>query len=135
MVQFLIVMTCICAKLVSVAHANRFMKSHWVIFFVFLVHYLKTMFLNSLKIMKKSLITKYNDRCFIIDLLMQHKLFCVNLIGRSWRTWKTNQITPTYLKAGINNLANLKECPSPISTTVVLCVVVPEQPILFICNG
>ena len=32
--------------------------------------------------------------CFIIDLLMQHDLCCINLIGRSWRTWKTNQTTP-----------------------------------------
>ena len=34
--------------------------------------------------------------CFIGDLLMQQKFHSVNLIGRSW-TWKTNQITPTYL--------------------------------------
>ena len=36
-------------------------------------------------------------RCFSADLQMQHEFRCVNLIGRSWRTWKTNQITPTYL--------------------------------------
>jgi hypothetical protein len=26
------------------------------------------------------------DICFIVDLLMEHKFCCVNLIGRSWRT-------------------------------------------------
>ena len=30
---------------------------------------------------------------------MQNELRCVNLIGRSRRTWKTNQITPAYLKS------------------------------------
>ena len=55
-------MTCICAKLVSVAHVNRFMKSHRVYFCVVLVLYLKVMFLNSLKIIKKSPITKYSDQ-------------------------------------------------------------------------
>ena len=35
---------------------------------------------------------------FIIDLLMQTRvLLCVNLINRSWRTWRTNPSTPTYL--------------------------------------
>ena len=34
---------------------------------------------------------------FILDLLMQHKFRCVNLISRSWRTLKTNRITPAYL--------------------------------------
>ena len=34
---------------------------------------------------------------FIIDLLMQHKFRCVNLMGRSWSTWKSNRITPKYL--------------------------------------
>ena len=38
--------------------------------------------------------------CFIMDLLMQHKFCCVDLIGRSWRTWKTNWFTPTYLACG-----------------------------------
>ena len=28
---------------------------------------------------------------------MQHKFCCVHLVGRSWRTWKVNQITPIYL--------------------------------------
>ena len=28
---------------------------------------------------------------------MQYEICCANLIGRSWRTWKTNQIAPTYL--------------------------------------
>ena len=36
----------------------------------------------------------------IIDVLMQHKFHCVNQIGRSWRTWKTNWITPTDLNYG-----------------------------------
>jgi hypothetical protein len=34
-----------------------------------------------------------NWRCFIVDLLTQR----VNLIGRSWRTWKMNKITRIYL--------------------------------------
>ena len=38
------------------------------------------------------------NRCFIIYLVMQHEFSRVNLIGRSWRTWKTSQITPTCLK-------------------------------------
>ena len=63
MVQFLIMMSCICAKLVSVAHANPFIKSHWIYSCVFLVLYLKSMSLSSLKIMKKSPITKYSDLC------------------------------------------------------------------------
>ena len=36
-------------------------------------------------------------RSFIKDLLMQHKFRCVNLIGRSWKTWKNNLLTSTYL--------------------------------------
>ena len=35
--------------------------------------------------------------CFIVDLLMQHKFCSVNLVGRSWRTCKMNQTTPTCL--------------------------------------
>ena len=35
--------------------------------------------------------------CFIEVLPMQHKFCCVNIISRSWRTWKTNQRMPTYL--------------------------------------
>ena len=50
--QFIIVMTCICAKLVSVSHANHFIKSHRIYYCDFLVIYLQTMSLNSLKIMK-----------------------------------------------------------------------------------
>ena len=34
---------------------------------------------------------------FIKDLLMQHKVCCINLIGRSWRIKKPNRITSTYL--------------------------------------
>ena len=37
---------------------------------------------------------------FIVDSLMRHEFCCVNLLGRSWRTVKTNQITPTYLTSG-----------------------------------
>jgi len=37
--------------------------------------------------------------CFIIDLLMQHKICCVNLIGRSRGTYNMYQITSTYLKS------------------------------------
>ena len=34
-------------------------------------------------------------RCFIVDLLMQHKFCHINLnIGRSWRTKTPNRITP-----------------------------------------
>jgi hypothetical protein len=55
-------MTCICAKLVSAAHANHIIKSHWIFFCVFLVLYLKTTSLNSPKIIKKSPITEYSDR-------------------------------------------------------------------------
>ena len=36
---------------------------------------------------------------FIIDLLMQHEHYSANINGRSWRTWKMNQITPTYLSS------------------------------------
>ena len=39
-------------------------------------------------------------RCFIVDLLMQRKFCCVNLIGRIWGTRKTNQITFTHLDNG-----------------------------------
>ena len=34
-------------------------------------------------------------RCFIVDMLMQQKFHSVHLIGRSWRTWNSNQITLT----------------------------------------
>ena len=64
LVQFLIVMTYICATLVSDAHANRLIKSYRIYFHVFLVLYLKTTFLNSLKIMKSSPITEYSDMFF-----------------------------------------------------------------------
>ena len=33
---------------------------------------------------------------FIVDLLVQHKFCCINLSGRSSRTWKTTWRTPTY---------------------------------------
>ena len=60
LVQFLIMMTRICSKLVSAAHANHFIKSHWIYFCVFLVLYLKTTS-DSLKVMKKSPITEFSD--------------------------------------------------------------------------
>ena len=37
-------------------------------------------------------------KCVNIDLLMQHNFCCGNLIGRSWRTWKTYQILPRLLR-------------------------------------
>ena len=42
-------------------------------------------------------------RCFIVELLVQRKFCCGNLIDRSRRTQKTNQITPTYLGPYIFN--------------------------------
>ena len=59
-------MTCICAKLVSVAHSNHFIKLHRTYFLVFLVLYLKTTSLNSLEIMKKSPITEYSHLCKVL---------------------------------------------------------------------
>ena len=32
---------------------------------------------------------------------MQHEFCCVNLISKSWRSWKSKQITPTYFKATV----------------------------------
>ena len=32
---------------------------------------------------------------------MQHKFCCVNLIGKSWRSFKSKQITPRYFKATV----------------------------------
>ena len=40
---------------------------------------------------------KRESMCFIVDLLMQQSFRCVNVIGRSRRTWTTNQIIPTRL--------------------------------------
>ena len=64
LVQFFIVMTCICAKLVSATHAHHLISSklsliEYILFF--LVLYLKTISLNSLKTMKNSLITEYSS--------------------------------------------------------------------------
>ena len=52
-------------------------------------------------------ITKSKKVWFLIQFLhmflrrlanaTQHKFCCVILVGRGWRTWKTNQITPTHL--------------------------------------
>jgi len=40
--------------------------------------------------------------CFIVDLLVHHESCCVHPIDKSSRrTWKTNQITPTYLGCSI----------------------------------
>ena len=52
----------ICAKLVRVTHTNYFIKSNWICFCDYLVLYLKTTSLNSLKTMKKkSPVTEYSD--------------------------------------------------------------------------
>ena len=45
--------------------------------------------------------------CFIMDLLMQHKFCCVDLISRSWRTRKTNWFTPTYLVGNITRASTV----------------------------
>ena len=37
---------------------------------------------------------------------MQHLFRCVNLVGRSWRTWITNQLAPTYLIMYSSKLCN-----------------------------
>ena len=44
----------------------------------------------------------YFCRCFIVDVPIQHEFCCVNLNGKRWRTWKTNQITPKYLRSKCN---------------------------------
>ena len=67
-------MTCNYAKLVSVAHMNRFIKSDYFYFFVFLVLYSKTMSLGSLKIMKKSPITEFSDSFDITKSTIYEKL-------------------------------------------------------------
>jgi hypothetical protein len=46
-------------------------------------------------------------RCFVIDLLMQHEFCCGNLIGRSWRTCKTNQKGYTHT---LNIISIIKLC-------------------------
>ena len=63
---------------------------HIFVFFVFFIW--KTMFLNSLKIMKKFPITKYNDLFTIDVILYQIKLllFCdvqttnLTIVGKIW---------------------------------------------------
>ena len=60
--NFFIMITCNYANVDSVAHANHFIKSNWICVRDLLVFYLKTTFLNSLKIMKKSPITKNSDK-------------------------------------------------------------------------
>ena len=35
--------------------------------------------------------------CFVANLPLQHEFCCVNMIGKCWRTWKTDQLTPTCL--------------------------------------
>ena len=57
-------MTCICAKLVIAIHANHFISHIEYIPCAFHVLYLKTTFLNSLKIMKMSPITEYGIKHF-----------------------------------------------------------------------
>ena len=60
--------------------------------------YVSTQEINNHKQIKGGLILQSGFCiCFIVDLLMQHKLCCVNMIDRSQTTWKTNQITPKYL--------------------------------------
>ena len=59
--QFLIVMTCLCAKLVSVARINHFIKSHRTYFCVFSCSLIEDRVLNSLKTMKKSPITNSDN--------------------------------------------------------------------------
>ena len=39
---------------------------------------------------------------FVVDFPMQHKFCFVNLTSRSCRTWKSNQITSTYLKEDLH---------------------------------
>ena len=74
LVQFLIGKTCICAKLVSDAHANRFIKSCRIYFCVFIILYLKATFLNILKIMKRSSITKYSDKRVVrVEYILQYR--------------------------------------------------------------
>jgi hypothetical protein len=48
-------------------------------------------------------------KCFIKDLLTQHEFCCVNLIGRSWRTWKCNTHIPYTLFCGRANRGSLNE--------------------------
>ena len=54
-------------------HTNHFIKSYKIC--VYLVLYLKTTFLSSLKIMKKSLITKYSDSNFKLQMLFGSSIY------------------------------------------------------------
>ena len=70
-------MTCIFAKLVSAAHANHFIKSHWIHLCVFLCSLFESCVLKNLKIMRKSPITKYSvlipgTRIRTYDTIPQH---------------------------------------------------------------
>ena len=99
--QFIIVMTCICAKLVNVSHANHFIKSHRIYYCDFLVIYLQTMSLNSLKIMKKSPITEYRDlsqlktvqilvcQTFPLPCRVQPRSLCTKCWRERERAWES----------------------------------------------
>ena len=63
------------AILVSAAHANHFIKSLCIYFCVFIVLYLKTTSFNSLKIMKKSPTTEFNDECECCNVDNEHKIW------------------------------------------------------------
>ena len=56
-------MTCICAKLVSAAHANHSIKSNWIYFCVFLVIYLKNYILKWSQNHEK--ISNYRIQCML----------------------------------------------------------------------
>jgi hypothetical protein len=53
--------------------------------------------------------------CFIIDPPMQQKKYYVNLTDRNWRTWKMDQITPTYFKIEPTQSIPSSMRPSPLS--------------------
>ena len=46
--------------------------------------------------------------CFIVDLLMHHKLCCVNLIDRSWKTCKETKLTNTHTYLNPSSLGHEK---------------------------
>jgi hypothetical protein len=42
--------------------------------------------------------TKFLWIYFVADLLMRHGFCHIDLIGKGWRTWQSNQIAPTHLR-------------------------------------
>jgi hypothetical protein len=64
--------------------------------------------------------------CFIVDSLIQCEFCSVNLISRSWRTWKRNHITPTYLNA-LARLSETPVCTSQLSRQIILLTIVRED--------